>query len=122
MKTIIAGSRGLTDVRLVYHAVEQSGWDISEVVSGGAKGIDKAGEIWADNSGIPKKIFKAEWDRYGKSAGHRRNMEMAEYIAPFCGGLLAIWDGKSRGTKDMIEIASQMQLPIFILKVSYSNK
>lgn len=80
---------------------------ITEVVSGGARGIDQAGEWWAATKGIPVKVFCADWAVLGKGAGMHRNVEMAKYAD--C--LVAIWDGKSSGTKHMIETMHGMKKP-----------
>ena len=84
--------------------------DITEVVSGGAQGVDTLGEVWAEKHDIPVKQFLAEWDVYGRSAGYRRNEEMGDYADV----LLAIWDGKSRGTKHMIDYMKQLGKPYSI--------
>jgi hypothetical protein len=68
------------------------------VVSGGAPGVDTLAERWAEQHDIPVTGFPAEWSRYGKKAGPIRNKEMAGYAE----GLVAVWDGRSRGTKDMV--------------------
>lgn len=101
MKTIIAGSRSIKDYDKVAEVINtfHEKHPITEVVSGGAQGVDTLGEVWAERNGIPFKQFLAEWDIYGRSAGYRRNEEMGDYAD--C--LLAIWDGKSRGTKHMID-------------------
>lgn len=110
MKTIIAGSRGIDSVMDVLAAMADSGFEITEVVSGGAKGVDLLGELLAASSGIPVRRFPAEWDRHGKSAGPIRNIQMAEYAD----ALIAIWDGKSRGTKHMIDQAKRRNLKVFV--------
>lgn len=106
MKIIIAGSRHLSNERLVYNAIELAGFKITEVVSGGARGIDSLGEMWAVWHGIPIKQFPAQWrDKdggYDSAAGRKRNSEMARYAD----GLIAIWDGRSTGTKHMIDQAN----------------
>jgi len=113
MKTIIAGCRTLTmkehftDVLI---AVKQSGFDITEVVSGKAKGADTLGEKYAKLTRKPIKEFPADWDTHGKSAGMIRNNQMAAYGE--C--LIAMWDGKSRGTLNMINSAHKKNLPIHI--------
>jgi len=112
MKTIIAGSRSIVDLIHVTEAIGQCGWNISEVVSGGARGPDKLGEIWAEKANIPIKQFIPDWDGLGKCAGFQRNSEMAEYAD----ALIAVWDGKSNGTKDMIQKARKAKLKIFIYK------
>ncbi len=109
MKVIIAGSRGITDYNLIEQAVIESGFEITEVVSGTACGVDTLGEQWAMNHNIPIKRFPAQWDQFGKSAGPRRNMDMAKYGE----ALIAITVG-SPGTKSMIEIAKRMNLKIHV--------
>lgn len=99
MKVIIAGSRTFNDYKLVCETMESLDIVIDEIVSGGATGADELGEIWAFGHHIPIKRFSAEWDKYGKAAGPIRNTKMGEY-ADF---LVAFWDGKSRGTKNMID-------------------
>jgi hypothetical protein len=86
---------------------------ISEVVSGCASGIDKLGEDWAVNNYVPIKRFPADWQRYGKSAGFIRNVQMAEYA----GALVAIWDGRSRGTWNMIQEANRRDLRVYVYGV-----
>lgn len=113
MKVIIAGSRNITDCRLVSVAVRQAGFLITEIISGGARGIDTFGEEYANEMSIPVKRFIPDWAKYGKSAGILRNVEMAEYAE----ALIAIWDRKSRGTKHMIETATKKGLKIFVLNV-----
>lgn len=108
MKVIIAGSRNLDGP--VDLAVDKSAFNITEIVSGGARGIDKAGEVWAAGSGIPIKQFLADWDQYGKRAGFMRNDEMAEYAD----ALIAIWDGKSKGTLHMINSMVTQNKPVYV--------
>lgn len=98
MRTIIAGSRGIVDPKLVEEAIIASGFTITEVVSGGARGVDSIGERWALDNNIPIKRFPAKWHLHGKRAGPIRNSEMAEYAE----ALIAVWDGASSGTQDMI--------------------
>ena len=110
MKTIIAGSRTLGDIETIDYLVGELPWVITEVVSGGAKGVDRYGEIWGESEHIPVKVYPAEWDKYGKSAGFIRNLEMADYAD--C--LLAIWDGGSKGTKHMIEAMKKRNKPVYV--------
>ena len=110
MKLIIAGSRNIIDKEKVFNIIKENTkeWSITEIVSGNARGIDRIGEEYAKKNNILIKYFPAEWDRYGRSAGYIRNAEMAKYAD----GLLAIWDGESKGTKHMIEIAKKYELSI----------
>lgn len=114
MKVIIAGSRTVTDFRFVYQAANESGFEITEVVSGGAPGVDTLGEEFAADLDVPLKVFPAEWEKLGKSAGPIRNRHMAEYAD----ALIAIWDGESRGTKNMIATMERLGKPAFVLNLS----
>lgn len=110
MKTIIAGSRTIYDYNCLKNAIAASKFNISTVISGTAKGADKLGEIYAKNRKIPLEQFPANWNKYGKSAGYIRNAEMAKNAD----ALIALWDGKSKGTKHMIDIANKNNLIVFI--------
>ena len=113
MKTIIAGSRTITEYSHLLQAIAVCGWTPSLVLSGTAKGVDRLGEMWAIGNKVPLKRYPADWNTYGKSAGYRRNEEMAERAE----ALLAIWDTKSKGTQHMISVAGKKNLRIFIWEV-----
>lgn len=114
MKTIVAGSRTIIDIKHVTVAVglaeEVANITITEVVSGTAQGVDQLGELLATARGVPIKRFPAQWGRYGRGAGYRRNAQMAHYAD----ALIAIWDGQSRGTKHMIDLAFDADLKVYI--------
>lgn len=114
MKTIIAGSRGITEYGIVALAVALSGFKVTEVVSGTARGVDLLGERWAALNGVPVAKFPADWDGFGKQAGFVRNTFMAEYAD----ALVAVWDGKSAGTKSMIHLAERELLAVYIHRVT----
>lgn len=117
MKTIVAGSRNITDYRIVQAAIEKAATlsiVITELVSGAARGVDSLGERWAEENGIPIKRFPADWAALGKSAGHVRNAAMAEYAE----ALIAVWDGASKGTSSMIEKARAKDLAVYIFTVN----
>jgi len=113
MKTIIAGGRDFDDVDLLYFSLLNLPWDISEVVSGGARGADTLGEVWASSKDIHYNRFPANWDKYGKQAGFLRNVSMGEYAD----ALVAFWDGKSKGTKHMIDEAVKRGLYIKVFLI-----
>lgn len=113
MKVIVAGSRGITDMDVVASAITNSGFEIDEVVCGGAKGVDVLGAAWAQERNIPVKWFPAQWHRYGNGAGRERNVEMARYAD----ALIAIWDGQSSGTAHMLHIAPMHGLKIHKVSV-----
>jgi hypothetical protein len=123
VKTIIAGSRtfegrGEKSVKAYLTSlVESLKFPITEVVSGCARGIDTIGEEWAKERGIPVKRFPADWDKHGKAAGAIRNREMAEYAE----ALVAIWDGESKGTKNMIQEADRRGLAVCVLEMEMST-
>lgn len=112
MKTIIAGSRDFCNRAELWNVINtfDEGVPITEVVSGGCRGVDQLGEEWAKQHGIPLKRFPADWTAHGKAAGPIRNREMAAYAD----ALIAIWDGESRGTKNMIDEAKKRGLLIHI--------
>lgn len=110
MKVIIAGSRNGISYSDVKKAIEDSGFKITEVVSGTARGVDRFGEQWAIENNITVKPFPADWNTYGKRAGYLRNTQMADYAD----ALIAVWDGESRGTKHMIEEAKRKGLEWFV--------
>ena len=110
MKVIIAGTRSVHDYSLVVQAVQRSGYGITEVVSGCATGIDRLGEQWARANNVPIKEMPADWNRHGNSAGPQRNRAMAEYAD----AAIIIWDGQSRGTRNMIENMIRRKKPYYI--------
>jgi hypothetical protein len=113
IKVIIAGGRDFQDWDKLVEVCDRVFKDYStvEIVSGAAKGADRLGEQYANERGHQIKQFPADWDKYGKSAGYRRNAEMANYA----GALIAFWDGVSRGTSHMINLAKEKGLKILII-------
>lgn len=116
-KVIIAGSRGIHDYHLIHKAVDSSGFDVDEIVSGGAVGVDSLGEKYAKTNGIDLVIFLANWEGRGRSAGHHRNRKMGDYAD----ALIAIWDGESKGTKGMIEYMEKLGKQVFVLEKKYGE-
>jgi hypothetical protein len=112
MKVIVAGSRDGFVAKNVFEAIEESPFvsDITEIVSGTARGVDRDGEYYATCNNIAVKHFPADWDAHGKAAGHIRNRQMAEYAD----ALVAVWDGKSRGTKNMIDTMKKLGKPVYV--------
>lgn len=111
MRVIIAGSRTANRDDVAEALVRcPFAPRIREVVSGTAAGADTHGEALAQQSGIPVKRFPADWARYGRRAGHLRNVQMAENAD----ALIAVWDGKSPGTRDMIRVARRFALQVYV--------
>ena len=114
MKIIIAGSRNFTDYKKLCKTCDhllQYQTEI-EIVSGTARGADRLGEQYAREKGYPMKQFSADWNKYGKAAGPIRNQQMANYAD----ALITFWNGKSRGTKNMIDLAKEIGLKIRVFK------
>ena len=112
MKCIIAGSRKGVPNRIFDEAISKSGWGpkITTVVHGGCSGVDAMADFWASSNELDAQKFPADWEKHGKSAGPRRNQEMAKH-ATHC---IAIWDGHSGGTRDMIEKAVAAHLNTYV--------
>ena len=81
-KTIICGSRSITDYSLVELAVKQSGFVVTEVVCGEARGVDRLGKWWAGINHVPVKSFPADWVKYGPAAGAIRNSPTLTTLRP----------------------------------------
>ena len=110
MKYIIAGGRDFDNIYIMAQALDQFEKDITEVVSGTARGADSIGEQWARGRDIPIKKFEPNWEQYGKSAGFIRNSEMGAYAdAAIC-----FWNGKSAGTKHMIQTMKFQHKPYYV--------
>lgn len=108
LKVIIAGCRDFSDYALLCSFADQvlAGAEDIEIVSGGARGADALGERYARERGYALKVFPADWDKYGRAAGPIRNGQMADYAD----ALIAFWDGKSVGTRNMIRQAREKGL------------
>lgn len=115
-RVIIAGSRDFSDYNLLVEKCDKilkNKLSTHEVViiSGGARGADRLGESYATSLGLKLNRFLPDWDRYGPSAGYRRNAVMADNAD----ALIAFWDGKSKGTGHMIDLAKQKGLAVRII-------
>ena len=113
IKVIIAGGRNFDDFNKLCQVCDEFLQDQNdiEIVSGAYKGADLLGERYAAERNYSLKQFPADWRRYGKSAGLKRNAEMAAYAD----ALIAFWDGKSKGTKHMIDAANKLGLYVIIV-------
>ncbi len=124
IKVIVAGNRdfdngGIFENAMTWLLPSDSDYAESiEIISGGCTGADALAEIYAKEWDIPLKVFPADWKKYGKYAGPIRNEEMAVYASSDeddWGMLIAFWDGKSRGTKNMIDIAFKYGLDVHVI-------
>lgn len=106
MRLAVVGSRGITDKKLIWGEIDAYIHEVGEacdlIISGGARGVDSIAEAWADANSVPTSIWLADWDKFGKSAGYRRNMDIIAESTH----VLAIYDGQSKGTMHSIKLAT----------------
>ena len=107
MKVAVIGSRGLTVPDLGRYLPA----DVSEIVSGGARGVDTSAAVWARAHNIPLTEFLPDYDHYGRCAPLIRNLAIVDYSDM----VLAFWDGTSRGTAFVIQKCRERGVPITIL-------
>ena len=110
MNVIIAGSRTFEDYNILLDCIVQANINITKVISGGASGVDKLGERYATENNKMLEVHLAQWNVHGKAAGPIRNRQMAAVAD----GLIALWDGKSPGTKNMIDEAKKKNLVVYV--------
>lgn len=126
IRVIIAGGRDFDNFPLLMNKCieilseetkEDDSIDKIRIVSGTARGADRLGEEYAKIAHYDITRFPADWDTYGKSAGYRRNAEMAKFASEEnnVGVLIAFWDGKSHGTKHMIDLAKRYGLKVHVV-------
>lgn len=117
-RVIIAGSRDFDDYNLVVSTMDNLLQNITEpivIVCGMARGADTLGEKYSISKGYEVSYFPADWSRFGKAAGYKRNEQMAQNAD----ALVAFWDGSSRGTKHMIDLARKYNLLVRVKR--YNN-
>lgn len=111
---VVAGSRNFTDYDLAESVIDQfvQGFDCRVgIVSGAARGADAVGERYAKQRRLVLSRHPADWDTFGKSAGFRRNVDMAQ----FGDALLSFWDGKSPGSGHMIATTRALDKPVQVV-------
>ena len=106
MKVAVIGSRGLW----VDHLEDYLPEGVTEIVSGGARGIDTCAKNYALAHGLKLTEFLPEYSKYGRGAPLRRNITIIEYADL----VLAFWDGKSRGTKFVIDNCNKRNIPVVV--------
>ncbi len=115
---MVCGSRSITDVtwverQIVEYLKEIYSGDMDFIIINGlAKGVDMIAKNWAESHKVGTWDFPAEWDKYGRSAGYRRNVTMVEK----CDYCLILWDGQSHGTKHDIDLCIEKNKPHKIVK------
>ncbi len=118
MKVIFAGPRNFTHIKgwVLDIAVMESGFTITEVVTGGAKGVDACAQHWAEDMGLPYKVYPADWDQHGRAAGPIRNRQMAEYADALI--VVKAQDMDSPGTSSMIREAKRKKLQVHVKEIA----
>jgi hypothetical protein len=114
MRIGVVGSRSFNDYRRLQEVLnKQCGFPTRKntIISGGARGADSLAKRYAKSFKLAYEEFLPDWDKYGKSAGFRRN----QHIVNASEIIVAFWDGKSRGTKDSIDKALQKGIPVLIV-------
>ena len=112
MKVAIIGSRNI-DKKVAYKILSLIPENTTEIISGGADGVDKIAELIAENLSIKTTIFYPEYEKYGRAAPLRRNTQIissADYV-------LAFWDGQSQGTKRTIKECLEIGKAIKVIKI-----
>ena len=109
MKLAIIGSRTLVVDNLDSYLPE----NITEIVSGGAKGIDQCARKYALSNNIPLKEFLPDYSKYGRTAPLKRNLQIVEYADE----VLAFWDGHSTGTIYTLKEAHRQQKRIHVYRL-----
>lgn len=107
MKVAIIGSRSLEIINIGKYLPE----GVTEIVSGGAKGIDSCAANYATEHGIKLTVFLPEYEKYGKAAPLKRNLQIIDY----CDLVIAFWEGKSKGTKYVIDNCKKKDKPIQVI-------
>jgi hypothetical protein len=115
-KVAIIGSRNFNDYELVKKIMETIP-DIDLIISGGAKGADSLGELWAKENNKKIKIFKPDWENNGRAAGVIRN----QTIVVSSDLVVAFWDGQSKGTKSSIDFCKKYNIPLIIISTNNNH-
>ena len=114
MKLAIIGSRTFNDYELLKDEVDKllEKYNITEIISGGARGADSLAERYAEEKKLKLTVFPAQWHKYGKSAGFIRNDEIWKYADMG----IAFWDGESRGTQHSFKLAEKYNKKLKVVK------
>jgi hypothetical protein len=116
MKVIIAGSRSIDNKNHLIKAIEEAPFGIDKVITGGADGVDTLAINWCIDNSINFEVFYPDYEEHGKKAPIIRNRKMSENGD----ALIAIWDGESSGTKNMINTAKDKGLEVYVYNTGTS--
>lgn len=113
MKLLIVGSRSITAFDLAAHIPQ----GVDTVISGGANGVDRLAEQYADLHRLSKWILRPRYSRYGRAAALKRNEEMVE----LADAVLVVWDGHSRGSLYTLRYAEKLGKPITLVRAESTS-
>lgn len=122
---IVVGSRTFNNYALLKEECDKAIKDMMDydkyyiihIVSGGAKGADNLAERYSKENDYDMIVFPAEWDKYGKSAGYKRNVKMQEEISQYPNRMcIAFWDGVSKGTQHNFELCKRYGIELRIVR------
>lgn len=124
LRIIIAGTRTFLDYsrvertvpKIIEALIKMYPNRIVSIITGAANGADKLGSRYAKEHHIPLREFPADWKAHGKAAGPIRNQEMLDFAMKETPALIVFWDGKSRGTKNMMEIAKKAGVKVAVVR------
>ena len=116
MKVLVCGGRDYQGVGIVYRTLDEldrdlrdkNGRGISQIIAGGARGADSIAEMYAEQRNIKRRIFKANWDKFGKKAGYLRNVQMLKEGEPD----IAVAFSGGKGTDMMVSILESADIPV----------
>ena len=109
MKIAVIGSREITNINLSKHLPPEC----DEIVSGGARGVDSLAAQYAKDNGLTLTVFRPDYDAYGRAAPIIRNREIVNYAD----GVIAFWDGESRGTSFVIDYCKKQGKPCKVVRM-----
>ena len=115
MRIVIAGCREYNDYNVAKEFIDLCLGSLNNhkdivILSGGARGADELGLRYAVENSLKTEVYRADWEMYGRAAGPKRNEQMAKK----CDIVICFWDGKSRGTKSMIDYAQKYNRKVYI--------
>ncbi len=119
MRTIVAGSRSITPQGTVWKILDAfDAWSFTEIITGGAAGADMAAVRWAELRKFNHRVFYPHYPAYQEDRKKLAPLHRNEAMAEEADALIAIWDGKSKGTEHMIQTAQKKGLKVRVVEVA----
>lgn len=119
MRVLVCGSRDFNDYKKLEEELDEwrfkdQGREYTSLIHGAARGADRLAGIYGKSLGIPVLSFPADWNKHGRAAGPIRNEQMLSEGKPDI--VFAFWDGKSIGTKHMIDISRKAGVRVKVVE------